>query len=139
MVSSRRPTSLTTTATAASVHDHPCFRSCSRRTLAQLERSGTCVAVAPGGVLQRRQRTQWVYFVLSGTVAVDAGEDAFLVGAGGTIGLAAAFASGAPVLGIDAATTAVVYVVSREDLRAIALANPALLEQLAMALAHHPT
>ena len=133
-------TSRTSEAThVVSLRDHPCFSACSRRSLAQLERHGCCIALAPGAVLQPRQPTRWVYFVLSGTLSIDGGSEAWLVGSGGTIGLEAAFGDDAPALAIETATTSVVYVIGSQELRAAAAANPPLLERIATSLARHTT
>lgn len=137
MISSLWPTSLATH--AASLTDHPCFSACSRRSLGQLGRHGSCVAVAPGAVVQPRQPTRWAYFVLSGTLSVDAGTDAWLVGPGGTLGLPAAFGDQPRTLAIEAATTAVIYIISGAELRSLAAANLPLLERLATCLARHAT
>ena len=135
MVASVRRTSLATH--APSLHDHPFFSGCSRRSLVQLERHGCCVALAPGAVVQPRQPTRWVYFVLSGTLSIDAGSEAWLVGPGGTVGLQAAFGDDTPTLTIESATTAVVYIIGGQGLRAIAVAIPTLLERIATSLARH--
>lgn len=137
MVSNVRRSSLATH--AASLHDHPCFATSSRRSLAQLERHGCCIALAPGAVLQPRQPTRWVYFVLSGTLSVDAGSQAWLVGPGGTVGLQSAFSDDAPMFAIETATTSVVFVIAAQELRAVAVAIPSLLERIATSLARHAT
>jgi CRP-like cAMP-binding protein len=137
MVSNVRRTSLATH--AASLHGHPCFSGCSRRSLVQLERHGCCIALAPGAVLQPRQPTRWVYFVLSGTLSIDAGSEAWLVGPGGTVGLQAAFGDNTPTLAIETATTAVAYIIGGKELRAVAVAIPPILERIATSLARHAT
>jgi CRP-like cAMP-binding protein len=136
MVSSGFPTSLMTQ--ASTLNDHPCFSACSRKALGQLRRHGSCIAVAPGVVVQPCQPTRWVYFVLSGALSLDTGMQAWLVGAGGTIGLRAAFGENAPTLAIEAASTTLVYVIGVHELRAVATANPSLLGRLATHLARHP-
>jgi CRP-like cAMP-binding protein len=87
--------------------------------------------------VQPRQPIRWVYFVLSGTLSIDAGSEAWLVGPGGTVGLQAAFGDDAPTLTIESATTAVVYIIGGQGLRAIAVAIPTLLERIATSLARH--
>jgi CRP-like cAMP-binding protein len=79
-----------------------------------------------------------VYFVLSGTLSLDTGMQTWLVGAGGTIGLRAAFGDNAPTLAIEAASTSLVYIIGVHELRAAATANPSLLERLTIYLARHP-
>jgi CRP-like cAMP-binding protein len=78
-----------------------------------------------------------VYFVLSGTLSIDAGIDAWLVGPGESVGLQAAFGDDTPTLAIEAATTSVVYVLGRQELRTLAMANPTILDRIASHLARH--
>jgi CRP-like cAMP-binding protein len=78
-----------------------------------------------------------VYFVLSGTLSLDTGKQTWLVGAGGTIGLGAAFGDNAPTLAIEAACTTLIYVIGIHELRAVAAADPSFLERLTTHLARH--
>ena len=116
---------------------HPCFGACSRGVLRRIERRGTCVTVQQGSCIQPNARLHWVYFILSGLVAVDDGCQVCLVGAGGTVGLGAAFTRSAPSIAIEAATAADVFVITNRDLCGAAQDNPPFLVSLAKQMAQH--
>jgi hypothetical protein len=119
------------------LNGHPCFAACSPGVLRRIERRGTCVTVSQGTCVQPIARLQWVYFILSGIVAVDDGCQVFLVGSGGTVGLGAAFTRSLPIVSIEAAMPTDLFVASNRDLCGAAQDNPSFLVSLTKHMAQH--
>lgn len=106
--------------------EHPVAGDCSRRELDWMWSVGDAVSVVGGRVVQPRLALRWVYFVLTGALAVESDARVDMVAAGCTVGLRSALVRESPVLSVSAVADSNLFVMTAEQFRALVRRSNAL-------------